>query len=79
MKEKETQTINVESLLAGDIVKYYNIDEHGEAYIETGTVKNNNIYNDGVEVYGEDWKQYVGKWFIQRVERNGIVIFDSEV
>ena len=40
-------------------------------------VKSENIYKDGVEVHGEGWKQYVGKWFIEKVIRNEKIIYEK--
>lgn len=68
--------IDVYILQAGDIV-YYTIVENGELMIEKGLVKYDNLYNEGVTVYGEGWKQYVSKWFIIKVERGGEVVYEQ--
>jgi hypothetical protein len=64
-------------LTDGDVVYYYNYDQ-SQFLIDQGTVKGNNLYVDGVTVHGDGWKQYVGKWFICKVERNGQIIFQQE-
>jgi len=74
---KEDIACDVSILKNGDIVYYYNID-NGKAIIDQGTVKEDNWYTDGVEVHGEDWKQYVSKWFICKVERDGKILFEKE-
>lgn len=61
---------DVSILKSGDSVYYYNRD-NGEFIIDKGIIKEDNIYSDGVEVHGDEWKQYVSKWFICKVERNG--------
>jgi hypothetical protein len=72
-KEK---VFDVTTVVKGDKIDYYSFNEK-EAIIDSGVVKKDNYYTDGVEVYGDDWKQYVSKWFICRVTRDGIVIFDN--
>ena len=72
----ESVACDVTTLVKGDIVHYYNTGDEG-FLIDKGVLKEDNLYNDGVEVHGEDWKQYVGKWFICKVERNGEVIFEK--
>lgn len=61
----------------GDIVHYYNHDQ-GQFLVDHGVVKGENMYTDGVQVYGDGWQQYVGKWFICKVIRNGEVIFEQQ-
>jgi hypothetical protein len=73
----ELTTFDVTTVEIGDIIHYFHYED-GRHYIEQGEVKSGNLYTDGVEVYGEDWKQYVGKWFINKVVRNGEVIFEQE-
>lgn len=68
---------NVSGLVKGDVVFYYH-HENGSFYIESGTLAEDNIYEQGVEVHGDGWKQHVGKWFINKVERNGVVIYQNE-
>lgn len=71
--------LDVKNLKTNDIVKYLN-HENGKFYIEIGVVKSENLYEDGVTVYDidEQWKQYVGKWFIEEVTRDGDVIYKKE-
>lgn len=73
----ETDVCDVTMLKKGDLLHYYNHNE-GEFIIDKGTLKEDNLYSDGVEVHGNGWKQYVSKWFICKVERNGEVIFTSK-
>lgn len=73
---KDDIPCNVSELIKGDVVYYYGHD-NGEFLVDKGTLKDDNIYSDGVEVYGEGWKQYVSKWFICKVERNEEVIFEK--
>lgn len=71
----QKQVCDVTELSKGDIVHYYNAGENGFC-IDKGLVKEENLYIDGVEVVGEDWKQYVSKYFICKVERDGEIIFE---
>ena len=72
----ETVTYDVLQLKKGDIVHYYT-HEKGKFFIEKGTLHDDNLYVEGVEVHGNGWKQYVSKWFICKVERNEEVLFDT--
>jgi len=76
MENKEDVIFDVTTLEIGDIV-YYLAHENGKFFVEQGEVRSENLYKDGVDVHGEGWKQYVGKWFIEKVVRNGIVIFEK--
>jgi len=77
MENKEDTLFDVTTLKIGDIVNYFAHD-NGKYFIEQGEVRSENIYKDGVEVYGEGWKQYVGKWFINKVIRNEKVIYEKQ-
>jgi hypothetical protein len=70
----ETDNIDPTTLQKGDVVHYYT----GLTSKYIGTVKEDNLYKDGIEVVGDGWKQYVGKWFIFKVERDGKVIFSKD-
>jgi hypothetical protein len=72
----ETPVYNVSELNKGDVVYYFNVNNNG-FYIEKGIVKGDSLYTDGVDVYGDGWKQYVSKFFICKVERDGQIIFTS--
>jgi hypothetical protein len=74
---KEEETFDVTTLTGGEEVHYLNRDK-GEFLVDQGTVKGENLYKDGVTVYGEGWKQYVGKWFIVKVVKDGKVLFIKE-
>ena len=76
MENKEDILFDVTTLKIGDIVNYFAHD-NGNYFIEQGEVRSENIYKDGVEVHGEWWRQYVGKWFIDRVIRDGKVIYEK--
>lgn len=58
----------------GDLVTYFS--RYNE--ISTGVVKGDNPHKEGVDVYGTDWRQYAGKWFILKVERDGKVIYQKK-
>ena len=73
----EDITVDVSILKKGDIVYYNNYDK-GEYLIDKGILKGDNLYTDGVEVYGEDWKQYISKWFVCKVERNNEILFERK-
>ena len=72
--------LDVKNLKTNDIVKYLSHEEGKSFFIETGIVKSENLYEDGVTVYDIDgqWKQYVGKWLIEEVIRDGDVIYKKE-
>lgn len=72
----ETLVCDVSILIKGDLVHYYN-NEDGKFIVDKGSLNEDNLYSDGVEVHGEGWKQYVSKWFICKVERNGDILFDK--
>lgn len=72
----EYTTCDVAILEKGDVIHYHNIDR-GKFIIDVGTLNGDNIYDEGVQVHGEDWKQYVSKYFINKVERNGEIIFEQ--
>ncbi|MEK4669179.1 hypothetical protein [Niallia sp. FSL R7-0271] len=74
---KEPKILDVSTLKENDIVRYYNFD-NGKFLIDEGIVKSDNIYKDGIEVHGDGWKQYVGKWFISEVIRNNQTIYKQE-
>ena len=74
--ENEKKTCDVSALKEGDLIHYYNYD-NGKFLIDKGTVKEDNLHSDGVDVAGEGWKQYVGKWFICKVERDDEVLFEQ--
>ena len=76
MENKEDILFDVTTLKTGDIV-YYLAHENRNYFIEQGEVRNENIYKDGVEVHGEGWRQYVGKWFINKIIRNEKVIYEK--
>lgn len=69
---------DVTSVREGDRIFYYNTSADGDCILDVGNVRGNNIYTDGVEVYGDNWKQYVSKYFIARVERDNKVIFEQQ-
>lgn len=76
----EGNTIDPSILKKADVVHYYGYAEvEGKltSVVEVGTVKEDNIYKDGVDVHGDGWRQYVGKWFIVKVERDGKVLFEQ--
>lgn len=80
---EEDVCVNPVELQVGDVV-YYLGHENGVFCLEQGTVKEENYHVEGVQVHGEvsekfpkGWKQYVSKWFIQKVVRNGAVIFQT--
>lgn len=75
--EGEYAVCDVTNLKSGDVVYYFNYDK-GEYLLDKGVLKDDNIYDEGVKVHGEDWKQYVSKYFINKVERNGEVLFEQE-
>lgn len=75
-------TVDVTTLIAGDRVYYYNLDEKGNAFLDSGDVKDTNPYSEGVDVFGtyengQTWRQYVSKYFVCKVEREGMVIFEQ--
>lgn len=72
MESKEYVEINI--IKEGDIIYYLN-HEDGDFYIESGFIIGENHYIDGVQVHGDGWSQYVSKYFITKVERDGEVIF----
>lgn len=72
----ETVPCDVSILKKGDLVSYYH-HENGKFYVEQGVLKDDNLYSDGVEVHGNDWKQYVSKWFICKVERGDEILFEK--
>ena len=74
MENKEEIIFDVTIMHKGDVISYFTHD-NGRYFIEQGEVRSENPYKDGVEVYGDGWRQYVGKWFINKVVRNGEVIF----
>ena len=76
MDNKVDVAFDVTTLKIGDIVHYLT-HENGKYFIEQGEVKEENIYKDGVDVCGDGWRQYVGKWFIEEVVRDEEVIFKS--
>lgn len=76
MSKEPMTTVDVTTLQAGDVVHYHNYDQ-GKFLIDQGEVRSDNIYKDGVQVHGDDWKQYVGKWFICKVVRGEEVIFEQ--
>ncbi|MMZ45720.1 hypothetical protein D3C75_410270 [compost metagenome] len=75
------ERVDVTQLKDGDEVHYLGHSDKTpfKAIIETGLVKGDNIYNEGVFVYGDDWKQYVSMWFIVKVCRNGETIYEKDV
>lgn len=75
---EEVKCVDVTILESGDIVFYYNLDDNGKAIMDRGEVRGGNPYIDGVTVYGDGWKQYVSKWFISEVEREGVTIYEQE-
>ena len=77
MENKEDILFDVTTLKIGDIVNYFAHD-NGNYFIEQGEVRSENIYKDGVEVHGEGWRQYVGKWFINKIIRNEKVIYEQQ-
>lgn len=72
----ENVAVDVSTLSKGDVVYYFH-HKNGKFYIENGVLKEDCIYKDGVELHGEGWKQYVSKWFVCKVERNGEVLFEQ--
>lgn len=75
--EGEYTVCDVTNLKSGDVIHYLT-HEKGNYFIEKGVLKGDNIYDEGVKVHGEDWKQYVSKYFINKVERNSELIFEQE-
>lgn len=75
--EGEYTVCDVKGLKNRDVIHYLTHDK-GEYFIEKGVLKGDNIYDEGVRVHGEDWKQYVSKYFINKVERNGELVFVQE-
>lgn len=67
---------DVLDIQAGDII-YYLAHEDGKFYMEKGSVKEDNIYEQGVEVHGDGWHQYVSKYFIQKIERGDQTIYKT--
>lgn len=74
MGNKKSAVFDVTTVEIGDIINYFT-HENGKYFVEQGEVRSENLYKDGVEVRGEGGKQYVEKWFISKVIRNGNVIF----
>lgn len=73
----EKDVFDVTSVEKDDVIRYYNYDQ-GKFLIDSGVVKGVNSYFDGVDVFGEGWRQYVSKFMICQVIRNGEVIFQQE-
>lgn len=67
---------DVSILKKGDVVHYISVGKGG-FIMDIGTLVDDNLYTDGVEVRGDGWKQFVSKWFICKVERRGEVIFEK--
>lgn len=74
---EETKCVEPSTLKDGDVVYYFNLDNKGNSFVDNGGVRGENPYKDGVTVYRDGWKQYVSKWFISRVEREGGIIFEQ--
>lgn len=74
--EGEYTVCDVTSLKSGDVIHYLT-HEKGKFLIEKGVLKGDNIYDEGVKVHGEDWKQYVSKYFINKVERDDELVFEQ--
>ena len=74
------KVVDVKNLKINDVVKYLHHEEGKSFFIETGIVKSENLYEDGITVHdiGGQWKQYVGKFFIEEVIRDGNVIYKKE-
>lgn len=71
------ETYDMTLLKAGDVVHYLTHGEGKGFFMEIGTLKDDNLYEEGVEVQGEGWKQYVSKYFIQKIERGTEVLFKA--
>lgn len=69
---------DMKEIKAGDIIEYLTIEGEKGAFIERGIAQEDNLYEDGVFVQGDGWKQYVGKWFMQNVVRDGISIWKAD-
>lgn len=76
MMGNEAVICDITTLKEGDIIHYYNRD-NGKFLIDKGTIKEEGLHSDGVDVYGEGWTQYVSKWFICKVERDDRVFFEQ--
>jgi hypothetical protein len=72
---EEDDCYDVTIIKDGDIIMFHKFDKGW--IIEKGIVKGDNCYEDGVTVYGDGWKQYVGKWFIVSIERAGKLIYNN--
>lgn len=72
----QTEPCDVSILDNGDIVHYYS-HENGKFFIDKGVLKEDSFYSDGVKVHGGGWIQYVSKWFICKVEREGEILFEN--
>ena len=74
------KVVDVKNLKINDVVKYLHHEEGKSFFIETGIVKSENLYEDGITVYdiGGQWKQYVGKWFIEEVIRDGKLLYRKD-
>ena len=59
------KVVDVKNLKINDVVKYLHHEEGKSFFIETGIVKSENLYEDGITVHdiGGQWKQYVGRKF----------------
>ena len=62
----------------GDRIHYLTAEAEKGFFEEEGIVKEDSFYTDGVMVYGEGWRQYVGKWFITKIFRDNELIWEQE-
>lgn len=73
--QEEDDCFDAREAKDGDVVTYFS---SGLGEVSTGVVRGDNPYSDGVDVYGDGWKQYAGKWFILKVVRAGAVIYQKK-
>lgn len=78
VKDRKNTVFNVKEAQVGDKIFYYNTTVDGDFILDVGEVREDNLYEDGIEVCGDGWKQYISKFFIARVERNNVVIFEQQ-
>lgn len=74
MVENKTP-FDVTTLKGGELVSYTTYDSEKGFCVETGEVRAENFYEDGVMVYGDDWKQYAQKWHIVKVVKGDTELY----
>lgn len=69
---------NMADIKSGDRIFYLTCEKEKGFFEEQGIVKEDNLYAEGVEVYGDGWKQYVGQWFITKILRDDKIIWEAD-